>query len=241
MSKQKASRRPHNQVLTSLSSADFALLQPNLVEVALTLRLELEPANKPIKHIYFPLSGIGSVVAQSSSRLQIEAGIFGWEGMSGLPVVMGDTRSPHQVYVQVAGKGLGLPTSDLRKAMAQSATLQNSLLHFAHAFMIQTAHTALANGRATIDKRLARWILMAHDRLMGDHIPLTHDFLALMLGVRRSGVTIALRGLERQALINTTRGAIIVQDRKGLENTAGGIYGSAEAEYRRLIGWQPRA
>ena len=102
--------------------------------------------------------------------------------------------------------------------------------------MIQTAHTAIANARAKIDERLARWILMAHDRIGGNPLPLTHEFLALMLGVRRAGVTEALHTLKRQKLIDAERGQIVVLNRKGIERSAGESYGLPEAEYRRLIG-----
>jgi len=101
---------------------------------------------------------------------------------------------------------------------------------------VQTAQTAMANARAKIDARLARWLLMAHDRIRANTLPLTHEFLALMLGVRRAGVTDALHGLERKKLIRTARGEIVVLDRKGIERTAGRTYGAPEVEFRRLIG-----
>ena len=102
--------------------------------------------------------------------------------------------------------------------------------------MIQTAHTVLAQGRAKLEERLARWLLMSHDRAEGDELPLTHEFLALMLGVRRAGVTMATHLLEGRGVIRATRGQLMVVDRKGLEEIAGGTYGVPEAEYRRLIG-----
>lgn len=110
-----------------------------------------------------------------------------------------------------------------------------SALKFAQAFMVQTAHTAIANGRATVGERLARWVLMARDRMDGDELPLTHEFLALMLGVRRAGVTEALNALEERALLRAGRGKILVLNRKGLEKFAGGYYGVPEAELRRLM------
>jgi CRP-like cAMP-binding protein len=110
------------------------------------------------------------------------------------------------------------------------------LLKFAQVFMVQTAHTAIANARAHIDQRLARWILMAHDRIRDNTLPLKHEFLALMLGVRRAGVTEALQSLRRQKLIDTGRNQIVVRNRKGIERMARGSYGVPEKEYRRLIG-----
>jgi CRP-like cAMP-binding protein len=119
--------------------------------------------------------------------------------------------------------------------MKKSPSIQKSFLHFAQAFMIQTAHTALANGRANIEERLARWLLMAHDRVDGDDLPLIHEFLALMLGVRRSGVTVALHELEREGLTKSYRGHIRVLDRKALEKAANASYGVAETEYERRM------
>jgi CRP-like cAMP-binding protein len=124
----------------------------------------------------------------------------------------------------------------LRKAMDASSSLHKLLLKFAQVFMVQTAHTAIANARSHIDQRLARWILMAHDRTGATTIPLTHEFLSLMLGVRRAGVTEALQNLKRQKLIDNGRSQIVVLERKGIERLAGSSYGVPEKEYRRLIG-----
>ena len=137
--------------------------------------------------------------------------------MSGINVVMGDDRSPHSTYIQCAGHGQRIATNDLRAAMQESTSLQRCFLHFAQAFTVQTAHTAVANGQAKIEERLARWLLMAHDRLAGDELPLTHEFLALMLSVRRPGVTVALQLVESLGLISAKRGLIVVQNRVGLK------------------------
>jgi CRP-like cAMP-binding protein len=136
--------------------------------------------------------------------------------------------------MQVHGGGQHISAGALRKAMATSTTLHGTL-KFVQVFMVQTAHTAIANAQARLDARLARWILMAHDRIRGSTLPLTHEFLALMLGVRRAGVTEALQSLSDQRLIKTGRGQIVVLNRRGIERTAGDLYGVPEAEYRRLI------
>ena len=136
----------------------------------------------------------------------------------------------------MAGEGQRLRSDDLREAMQTSPTLQALLLRYGQALMVQTAQTALANGRAKIGERLARWLLMAHDRADGDELPLVHEFLALMLGVRREGVTLALQRLEGINLIGAKRGRITILDRKGLEECADGSYGVPEAEYERLFG-----
>ena len=114
--------------------------------------------------------------------------------------------------------------------------MQGLFLKYVQAFMVQTAHTAICNARAKLDQRLARWLLMAHDRLDRDILPLTHEFLSLMLGVRRAGVTEAIAALEAEELIGAARGQIIVRNRKGLERKAADVYGVPESEYRRLLG-----
>ena len=148
---------------------------------------------------------------------------------------MGDDRSPHSTYVQVAGAGQRISADDLRSVMQASLSLRDTLLRFAQAFMIQATHTALSNGSAKLEERLGRWLLMAHDRMDGDKLPLIQEFLALMLGVRRPGVTVAMQSLEARGVIEHSRGVITVIDRKGLEKIANASYGVPEAEYKRLM------
>jgi CRP-like cAMP-binding protein len=227
---------PRNLLLASLSSSDLSRLQTHLEPVPLPLRRDLEKPDKRVDAVYFPEGGFASVVAGHKTEAQVEVGLIGRDGMTGLTIALGNHRSPHSTYMQAAGHGQRISTGDLRKAMKESPSLRDSLLKYAQVFMIQTAHTAIANARAKLDERLARWILMADDRLDGASLPLTHEFLSLMLGVRRAGVTTALGALETQKLIQARRGTIVVLNRKGIERKAGGFYGAPEAEYRRLIG-----
>ena len=148
--------------------------------------------------------------------------------MTGLPIVLGNDRSPHENFIQVAGEGSRIPADKLREAMRQSRSLEKAFLKFAHSFLNQTANTAFSNGTATLEERLARWLLMAHDRLDGDEIPLTHEFLSLMLGVRRAGVTVALNYLEHRGVIRLSRSKIVITDRKGLKASANGTYHEPE-------------
>ena len=156
--------------------------------------------------------------------------------MTGLPLLMGNDRSPNATFVQVAGQAQRISATQLRKAIFSSQTLQSLLLRFAQTFMIQATQSAIANGRANLPERLARWVLMAQDRLGRAQLPLTHAFLAITLGVRRAGITDALSLLEGEGLIRVQRGKIIVLKRKGLEQRASRSYGVPEAEYLRLIG-----
>jgi CRP-like cAMP-binding protein len=225
-----------NAILNHLLAEDLGLLEPHLLHIDLPVRHRLADANRPISHAFFLEAGVASTAASVRQDVPIEIGIVGREGVANLPVLVGTDRSPNNTYMQIGGNGLSILADDLRKAMDQSPTLTQVLLRFVHVFMVQTASTVLANGRATIAERLARWLLMARDRVDQDELPLTHEFLAIMLGVRRPGVTAALSEFERRGLIDGKRGVITMLDREGLELAANGYYGIAEAELLRLFG-----
>ncbi len=222
-----------NKVLAALAPEDFALLEPHLEPVNLGVRQVLEVANKPIKHSYFLNHGLASVIAIGKNGDRLEVGLIGREGMTGLSVVTGNERSPNETFIQVQGTGSRIKADDLRGAIRESRSLHNVLLKFVHAFMILTAHTALSNGTASAEQRLARWLLMAQDRLGGDEVPLTHEFLSLMLGIRREGVTMALNALKRKGFIRLMRGCTQIVDRRGLITAANGSYGIPEAAAKR--------
>lgn len=224
-----------NLLLDRLEAEDRALLEAQLKPIDLPRRHFLEHRNRKIEHIYFIDRGIGSVLAHGAHRGDVEVGLIGREGMSGLAVVMGTDRSPNDTFMQVAGEGRRINADMFVEILNASPTLRAPLLLYAQAFSIQTAQTALANGRSKLEERLARWLLMAHDRLETDELPLTHELLALLLGVRRPGVTIALNILEKNGLITVGRGAVTLHDRKGLEEASNGAYGAAELEMRRLL------
>lgn len=144
--------------------------------------------------------------------------------MSGLAIVFGSDNPDYDTYMQAAGRGLRLKSSLLSEAINTSPSFHRALLRFAYAYLDQTTKTAVANGRNKIEERLARWLLMASDRLNSDELPLTHEFLAMMLGTTRPGVTVALRELERSGLIAKSRGGVVIVDRKALVKSSNGIY-----------------
>lgn len=216
-----------NLILSRLSKSDRALLEPHLEPADLPLRKVLEKRGKPIKAVYFPDSGFASVVANGDKH-PIEVGLIGREGMTGLAVLLGHDRNCNEVYMQAAGQGHCIRADDLREAINKSVSLHRSMLRYAHAFLEQATRTAVANGRSKIEERLARWLLMADDRLDGPELPLTHEFLAMMLGVRRPGVTIAVQELECEGMIARRRGRIVITDREALENMSNGTYVSAD-------------
>lgn len=225
-----------NRLLSALTPKDYELLQPYLEAATLDKDMVLEDCDEPVEHVYFLNSGIGSIMAFTHSGDRIEAGLFGRDGMSGTALVLGADQSPLKCVVQVAGDAHRIPASALRQAIGQSTTLHALLLRYSQVMAIQTAFTALANVTHPIEVRLARWLLMAHDRVDGDEVALTHDYLAIMLAVRRPSVTTALHVLEGNHFIKSTRGLVTIRDRTSLEEFADGSYGKPEAEYDRLIG-----
>lgn len=214
-----------NKLLSRLSRADLRLLGRHLKAVDLPVRTRLEARNKRVEHVYFLEKGLASVVANGEHA--IEVGMIGREGMTGLSVVLdGDVtkRAVHETFMQIGGNGQRMSAGNLREAIDESVSLHRALLRYVHEFMMQTTQTALANGRSKIEERLARWLLMAADRTDSSELPLTHEFLAIMLGVRRAGVTVALQGLERTGLIAYRRRVIAILDREALEKGSNGTY-----------------
>lgn len=225
-----------NILLSSLPIHELSLLEKRFENVELPRRKQLELPNRNIEHVYFPTSGIVSIVANGSLTPQIEVGIIGREGVTGLPVILGDGQFPYSSYVQIAGGGVRIAADEIRKVMERSPESRKVFLHFVQSFLLQTSQTAVTNARATIAERLARWLLMAHDRVQQREINLTHEFLSLMMGSRRAGVTEGVKELERQGLVEGQRGCVVIINRAGLEKRAGKFYGLPEREYNRLLG-----
>jgi CRP-like cAMP-binding protein len=228
--------RADNGIIASLPAADQARLARRLEPVRLKFRQRLEVPNQRIRYVHFVERGLVSVIAiGKGERRQAEVGLIGREGMTGLAVLVGADRSPHEMVVQIEGAGQRIAADDLRRLAKESVTLAAHMMRYFHIFAIQAAHTALANAQGRIEERLARWLLMARDRTQGDDLALTHELLAVMLGVRRAGVTAALNRLEEQGLICTSRGCVRLLDRDGLLKCADGLYGVPEAELDRLF------
>jgi CRP-like cAMP-binding protein len=208
-----------NQILARLATRDFELLEPHLMSVELRVPQQLESPNKRIAFVYFIESGFASVLA-NERRQATEVGLIGREGMTGLAVIMGRDRSPCETYMQGAGTGQRITAEHLRTAIGRSASLHQVLLQYAHSFYMETTQTAVSNMRGSVKQRLARWLLMAHDRVEDDELYLTHEFLALMIGVRRASITDTLRSLAEDDLIAAKRGAISIINRVKLQKTA---------------------
>ncbi len=226
----------NNRLLNFLVEEDRASLASHMQRVQLVPRQVLENPEAPIERIYFPEDGVLSVTGTSPTMGPMEIGIIGKEGMSGIMVVLGNDRSPLQTLVQNAGSAMVVDAPKLRDVMELRRSIRDLLLLYVQVFFIQTSQTALANAAALLSQRLARWLLMCADRLTSKNIPITHEFLAVTLGVQRPGVTIAINELEEHGMIKAQRGLISVLDRPSLIKMTDGTYGVAEATYERLFG-----
>jgi CRP-like cAMP-binding protein len=194
----------------------------------------------PTDSVYFLEAGLASLVATNSDDESVEVGHIGYEGMAGIHLLLKVEQTPNRTFMQVAGRGIKVPTAALLAAVDEVPSARDLLLRYTHCCELQLAQSALANARYNMSERLARWILMCHDRLLDNDLPLTHEFLSLMLGVRRSGVTNEIHILEGAHAIKATRGNIRVLDRQKLEDMAAGSYGIAEQEYERYVGFPIR-
>ena len=225
-----------NLLLARLSHADRDRLMPHLTLVSLAPRMALVSPGDAIERCYFFESGVASVIATTPDGRQAEIGIIGREGMVDVAAVMGGKHTPLEVLVQMPGEAFAIPTGEVARLTDNSRDFRRLLLGFVHSFLIQVSQTALATVTLNIQDRLARWLLMSCDRSESDSFPITHEFLSLMLGVRRAGVTDALGALADAGFIATARGQITILDRSGIEKQVGDSYGIPEANYRELVG-----
>ena len=231
-----STRAPKNRLLAALPGLDYERLRPHLEQVRLIYKRVLYNAKKPIEFVYFIETGVGSLVNTMRDGAASEVGTIGNEGFVGLPVLLGDKQAPTSVYVQVPGTGLRLKASIFWEAMEESASLRTSMLHYAHAFFNQVAQSAACNNFHSLEQRCCRWLLMTHDRMETDEFLLTHEFLAMMLGVRRAGVTEAAGGLKRAGLIRYKRGIITILDKQELKRRSCECYAVSKSEFDRLLG-----
>ena len=208
---------------------------PKLVEVNFPQRKVLYAADVPIEHAYFPQQGMVSLVKPLEDGVLVEVGLIGKEGFVGVPLAIGAAADTVEAMVQIAGSGLSISAASLREEMGRSPVLLAHLHHFTHAFYGQVTQTAACNGRHTLIERLARWLLMASDRVSDTIIPLSHDFLSMMLASRRPGVTVALGTLKHAGIIRNTHGRIEILSRDGLEAAACECYRAVKEYYDHLL------
>lgn len=224
-----------NRLLRAMAPEDFARLEPHLEPIALQLREVVIAADAAVDELFFIETGMVSISTAHDER-RIEVGLVGSEGLVGaVPVALDCTTTPHVHFVQLAGEALSIGRDALCAALAESPTLRRLLLRYVHSLIVQITQTAYAHASLSLESRLARWLLMCHDRTEGDELVLTHDFLSMMLGVQRAGVTLAIQNLEGAGRIRAKRRRIEVLDRDKLLALTNGSYGTPEVEYARLI------
>jgi CRP-like cAMP-binding protein len=224
-----------NHLLAAMPPEDFARLAPALERVELTDDLALFTPGEPIGAVHFIEAGAVSILALMADGSHVEIGTVGREGMVGLPLLLEANTSPSEARVQMPGTALRLHAAAFREALERSAGLQRRLLRYALAYQGLVSQTAACNARHVVGQRLAQWLLLAHDRTDGDAMPLTHEFLSTMLGVRRAGITVAAGVFRDDGLIRCDRGHITVLDRCGLEAAACECHKVTRGEFDRLL------
>ncbi len=228
--------RPASPFLRALPAASYALLASELEVVHLPVKVVLWEPDAPIRSVYFPLTCVMSIIVPLKGDLAVEAGTVGREGFLGVPVLLGAESSSTRAIVQVPGSASRLPASVFRHALAENKPLRDFCLRYAQALLEQTAQSVACNGRHDLSERCARWLLMTQDRVSGNEFPLTQQFLAIMLGVRRATVTVAAGMLQSAGLIQYRRGHVTILDRPGLEEAACECYDTVRRKFERLVG-----
>ena len=228
--------RRTNRLLTLMSDDDYERLRPHLSHVVLDYRKSLYEAQRPIGHVYFPINGVASLVITTADGASAEVGTIGSEGMVGLPVCLGDNDAPSSAYVQVPGTALGTEAGIFRGELERSPTLKLIMLRYAHAFFNEVAQSAACAHLHRVEQRCCRWLLMTRDRMPSGDFLLTHEFLGMMLGVRRTTVTDVMGTLQKAGLIRYRRGHVTILDHEALQRRACECYDISKQAFDRLLG-----
>lgn len=235
-SRGRSGKPAENQLLRRLPRQDYERLAQKLEPVELTFKQLIVEPDTPIAHVYFPLVGVISWVTKMDEGATVEVATVGNEGFVGLPVFLGAEQAPAKAFVQVPGRGSRMTSRAFREEVARSEPLRAVLNRYTQALFNLIAQSSACNRLHPIEERCARWLLMTHDRMEEDKFPLTQEFLAKMLGVRRATVNLAAGMLQQAGLITYTRGKITVLSRRGLEGAACDCYRIVADEFERLVG-----
>ncbi len=227
--------RPRNAILSQLPDEEYAALAKHMLAVDLPLEKRLSEPNLPIEYIYFLNTGLISTDATTKDGDSVEVGVIGREGFSGLPALLNQPQMSHMVVMQGIGDGFRIRSSIVCEEFLKGGVLQKLVYSFAYLQMVQMAQSVLCNRLHQVDARLARWLLTSSDRMESDLLNLTHEFLAQMLGVQRSTVSVAAGDLQRAGLIGYSRGRIEILDRKKLTGLACECYGIVSSAYARVL------
>jgi CRP-like cAMP-binding protein len=222
-----------NALLRKFPASERERLLQRMQHVELPLGTILLEQDRAVPAIHFIESGSVSMIASLADGGETEVGIVGWEGLVGLPLLLNAPTSQCEAVVQLAGSAWRLPAGEYRPTLLGNAAA--AMLRYVDSFHFQVAQTAVCNSRHRVEQRLARWLLMTHDRSRSDRFAMTHEFLSKMLGVRRSGVTLALAALQRAGLVRHEWKAVYVTDRGGLEAVACECYASVQRRYEWLL------
>jgi CRP-like cAMP-binding protein len=223
-----------NNILASLSRAEIGRLAPHLSFLDLPVNQTLQEPNVEVTHAYFLESGMASVVVEMADGNTVETGITGKEGLVGFSILLGTNSMPTRTFIQIPGTGYKIKAKRLKEEFENSGTLRKRTNCYIQAHFMQTGQTAACNRLHDIAERLARWLLMCHDRMESDNFFITHEFLGHMLGTPRSTVTLAAGILHKAGLVEYSRGKINVRNRQGLEKAACECYGTIRKEFDRL-------
>ena len=225
-----------NRILAALPRAEYERLAPHLQEVSLPLGTILYDYDEALTHVYFPNNDtLGSLLSTTDHDTSIEVGVTGGEGVLGFSVLMGLDATPHRILIQIPGSALKIKSSVIRQEFKQGGRLQDLVLRYTHALLTQVSQTALCNRLHSVEARLARWLLTVHDRVKADQFPLTHDFLARMLGANRATVSLTAATIQQAGFIRYSRGKLSVLDREGLEDAACECYGIVKKRYAEIL------
>ena len=223
--------RPANRILSALPHEEFERLRPKLRDINFHLGEIVYRPEQQMDYAYFVNRGVISWLAAVENGNTVETGVIGPEGIAGVPVILGANSTPNQGLAQSDVQASRIASKDLVTEFRQNGKLSQLLLRFVQSMFTQVAQTAACNRLHTLDQRLARWLLMTHDRIGESKLPLTQEFLSRMLGVRRAGVSVAANSLRQQGLIDYHRGDIVVVDRPGVEGLSCECYQIVKQEY----------
>nr|WP_230966983.1 Crp/Fnr family transcriptional regulator [Nostoc sp. NZL] len=223
-----------------MPTSDYERLVPHLKLVSLPTRQVIYEPGEPITQVYFPQNAVISIVTSMEDGSTVEVGIVSNEGMVGIPVILGGNTTTTKAFVQISGAGMQMDADVLRNEFKRGGALQKLLLRYVRAIYTELTQGCACNCLHTLEERLARWLLTVSDRLESEEFLLTQEFIAQMLGVRRSGVTVAASTLSRAGMIRYQRGQINILNRGDLEATSCECYQVIQKEFARLLGNQLR-
>lgn len=240
-----AMRQPSARPLSALGNRLLAGLEPSVLErisgdlqpVHLTRKEVLFYPHEPLRTVYFPISAVISFVARLETGQSLEVGLVGWDGLAGTAVFPGITSMSCEAIVQIPGSALSMSADLLRRKLLSLESLHSAIGRYAQVLLLRSMQMSACNVFHSVEKRCVRWLLTVNDLVQNDDIPLTHELIATMLGVRRPTVTLTLQALHRAGLVDEARGRVVIRDRRGLEDACCECYRAMADEQRRLLGY----